>query len=179
MKIMSPCFRRVFLFVVALGLSSAVLVQAAEKPIFFGKSKEPVNIAADKLDFDQKKHVAVFTGNVIVQQAKTTLEADTLRVLFAPGKTQDLKEIIATGKQVVVKMEQKKALCRKMHYFAVDRKIVLTGKPSLDDGKNIISGEAITFFIDEERSVVKSGQQRRVKTTIFPGQRGSLGLRAQ
>ncbi len=146
------------------------------QPAFFGKSKDPVDITSDKLDFDQKKRVAIFTGNVVAQQAETSLEADTLKVIFAEPD-QTLSEIIATGKEVVIKLQGKKALCRKMHYYAGARKIVLTGSPSLDDGKNVISGEEITFFIDEERSVVKSGQQKRVKTTIFPGQRGGPGLR--
>ena len=169
--------RRIFLVVLLLGLSTAVLAQAADKPVFFGDSKDPVDITADKLDFNQKKRVAVFRGNVIARQAETTLEADELRVVFSSGSEQELKEIIATGKKVSVKLKDKKAVCRKMHYFAEGRKIVLTGNPSIDDGKNVISGEEIIFFIDEERSVVKSGQKRRVKTTIFPGQRG--GLRTQ
>ena len=175
--LMFPSFRRVFLLVLVLGLATVILAQAADNPVFFGNSKDPVDITADKLDFDQKKHVAVFSGNVVARQAETTLEADLLRVVFAAGSKQDLREIIATGKKVTVKLQGKKAVCRKMHYFTDGRKIVLTGNPSIDDGKNVISGEEITFFIDDERSVVKSGQKRRVKTTIFPGQRG--GLRAQ
>ncbi len=177
MSIMPPYFTRVFLFVLVLGLSMSVLAQAADKPVFFGDSKDPVDITADKLDFDQKKRIAVFSGNVVARQAETTLEAEVLQVVFSSGSEQDLKEIIATGKKVIVKLEDKKAVCRKMHYYADGRKIVLTGSPSIDDGKNVISGEEITFFIDDERSVVKSGQKRRVKTTIFPGQRG--GLRVQ
>ncbi len=177
MSIMPPYFKRVFLFVLVLGLSTSVLAQAADKPVFFGNSKDPVDITADKLDFDQKKRIAVFSGNVVARQAETTLEAEVLQVVFSSGSEQDLKEIIATGKKVIVKLEDKKAVCRKMHYYADGRKIVLTGSPSIDDGKNVISGEEITFFIDDERSVVKSGQKRRVKTTIFPGQRG--GLRVQ
>ncbi len=168
------CILALLLVLLLSGMGSA-----AEKPAFFGDSKDPLDIVADKLDFDQKNHVAVFSGNVVVKQAKATLEADKLQIFFAQGVEQDLKEIVATGKKVVVKMEGKKALCRKMHYFAAGRKIVLTGDPSLDDGNNVISGEEITFFLDDERSVVKSGRQRRVKTTIFPGQRGGLGRRAQ
>ena len=173
---MSSCFRRFFLLLLLLGLSEAVLAQAAEKPGFFGNTKDPIDITADKLDFNQKKRVAIFSGNVVARQAETTLEADTLRVVFTSGAEQDLKEIIATGKKVTVKLQGKKAVCRKMHYYAVARKIVLTGNPSLDDGKNVISGEEITFFLDDERSVVKSGQKQRVKTTIFPGQRGGLRM---
>ena len=163
----------VFLFILKAGIGLAA--QDSQKPVFFGKSKDPVDITSDKLDFDQKKRVATFTGNVIARQAETTLEADILKVLFAEPD-QTLNEIIATGKEVVIKLQGKTANCRKMHYYAQARKIVLTGSPSLDDGKNVISGEEITFFIDEERSVVKSGQQKRVQTTIFPGQRGGSGL---
>ena len=168
------CMVLVFLFVTLVGIS--VAAPGSQKPVFFGKSKDPIDITSDKLDFDQKKRLATFTGNVVARQAETSLEADTLKVVFAEPD-QSLQEIIATGKEVVIKLQGKKAICRKMHYYAGERKIVLTGSPSLDDGKNIISGEEITFFIDEERSVVKSGQQKRVRTTIFPGQRGGLGLK--
>ncbi len=179
MSVISPyftCCRRILLFGLILVLSSVVLVQAADKTVSFGNRKDPVEITADKLDFDQKKRVAVFSGNVVARQAETSLEADVLRVVFSSGSEQELKEIIATGKKVTVKLQNKKAVCRKMHYYADGRKIILTGNPSIDDGKNVISGEEITFFIDDERSVVKSGQKHRVKTTIFPGQRGGLRM---
>ena len=166
------CLSLVFLCSVQTGVS--VAAQGSQKPVFFGKSKDPVDITSDKLDFDQKKNIATFTGNVIARQAETSLEADTLKIFFAESD-QSLREMIATGKEVVIKLQGKKALCKKMHYYAGERKIVLTGNPSLDDGKNVISGEEITFFLDEERSVVKSGQKKRVRTTIFPGQRGGLG----
>lgn len=169
------CLGLAFLFAARPGI--VVAAQDSQKPLFFGKSKEPIDITSDELDFDQKKLLATFTGNVVALQAETSLQADTLKVLFAESDDHSLREIIATGVKVVIKMQDKKAFCRKMHYFANERKIVLTGSPSLDDGKNIISGEEIIFFLDEERSVVKSGQQKRVKTTIFPGQRGGPGLR--
>jgi lipopolysaccharide export system protein LptA len=166
------CLSLVYLWAMPVGIGFAA--ENSSKPVFFGKSKDPVDITSDKLDFDQKKNIATFTGNVIARQAETSLEADTLKIFFAESD-QSLQEIIATGKKVVIKLQGKKAFCKKMHYYAVERKIVLTGNPSLDDGKNVISGEEITFFLDEERSVVKSGQQKRVRTTIFPGQRGGLG----
>ncbi|MEA3332574.1 MAG: lipopolysaccharide transport periplasmic protein LptA [Pseudomonadota bacterium] len=172
--VITLCLGLVFLCAVQVGVS--VAAQGSQKPVFFGKSKDPVDITSDKLDFDQKKQIATFTGSVIARQAETSLEADTLKVFFAESD-KGLQEIIATGIKVVIKLQGKKALCKKMHYYAGERKIVLTGNPSLDDGKNVISGEEITFFLDEERSVVKSGQQKRVRTTIFPGQRGGSGLK--
>ncbi len=152
----------------------AVSRAQSDNTALFGNRKDPVNVVSDTLDFDQKKQVATFTGNVSARQADTTLTCERLKIYFTdPGKK--LKEIVATGKKVVIKLQQKKGICRKMHYYADDRKIVLSGNPSLDDGKNIITGETITFFLDQKRSVVKSGKNRRVKTTIFPGQKNGLG----
>ena len=137
---------------------------------FFGKNKkDPVNIISDQLDFDQKKHIALFSGNVVARQTGTTLTCNKLKIIFSP-KNQKLEEIIATGKKVVLTMQNKKAQCQKMHYFATDAKIILSGSPTLDDGKNIITGEQIIFFVNDDRSIVKGGKNRRVKTTIFPGQ---------
>ncbi len=137
---------------------------------FFGNNKkDPVNIISDKLDFDQKNHIALFSGNVVARQAGTTLTCSKLKIIFSP-KDQKPEEIIATGRKVVLTMQNKKAQCQKMHYFASDAKIILSGSPSLDDGKNVITGEQIIFFVNDDRSVVKGGKNRRVKTTIFPGQ---------
>jgi len=150
------------------------LAADTQSPALFGKSKDPVDIVSDALDFDQKQQIATFTGNVTAHQADTTLHCDTLKIYFTkPGNK--LKEIVATGKKVVINLQQKKGICRKMHYYDNERKIVLSGNPSLDDGKNIITGETIIFYIDEKRSVVKSGRNKRVKTTIFPGQKNGLG----
>ncbi|MBN2706613.1 MAG: lipopolysaccharide transport periplasmic protein LptA [Deltaproteobacteria bacterium] len=146
---------------------------AAPGSVFLSKNKAPIDIVADQLDFDQKKREALFSGNVVARQAETELHAEKLKVLFA-GEEQRLEEVVATGARVVIQLEGKKALCRRMHYFADERKIILSGEPSLDDGRNVIVGEEILFFLDEERSVVKSGAQKRVKTTIFPGRRGLL-----
>ncbi|HDS17179.1 MAG TPA: lipopolysaccharide transport periplasmic protein LptA [Proteobacteria bacterium] len=146
----------------------------APNALFLSKNKAPIDIVADQLDFDQKKKEALFSGKVVARQAETELHAEKLKLVFA-GEEQRLEEVIATGAKVVIRLEGKKALCRRMHYFAGERKIILSGEPTLDDGRNVIAGEEILFFLDEERSVVKSGAQQRVKTTIFPGQRGLLG----
>ncbi len=170
----SLLFSSLLLLLLLLALPSPAQAADPKQPALFGNSKDPVDIVSDTLDFDQKKQIATFTGNVTARQADTTLHCDTLKIYFSdPGRK--LKEIIATGKKVVIKLDQKKGLCRKLHYFDNERKIVLTGNPSLDDGKNIITGETIVFYLDEKRSVVKSGKKSRVKTTIFPGQKNGLG----
>lgn len=161
--------------IVFAGFLLPSLLPAADQGLpevsFLSNKKSPVDIVADRLDFDQKARIAEFSGQVVARQDETRLDCDQLKIVFA-GEDQQVKEIIATGKKVEIQLQGKKAVCRKMHYFAADRRILLSGNPSLDDGRNVITGEEIEFFPDEERSVVKSGSKKRVKTTIFPGRRG-------
>ena len=68
------------------------------------------------------------------------------------------KTIVATAEHVV--------------YFDEENKIVLTGKPRVERGKDSIQGDKITLFLDSEKSVVEGGPSRPVEATIFSTSRG-------
>ena len=156
-----------FSLLFGLFLQRACAKQA--KPLFFsGGSKEPIEITSDTLVYDQKKNLAVYSGSVLARQKNTTIECDKLQIILSK-KDRKLEQVIATGKKVIIKIQQKKGICRKAHYFATGRRLILSGNPSLDDGKNVITGEQIIFYLDEDRSVIKGNRKKRVKTTIFPG----------
>ena len=53
------------------------------------------------------------------------------------------------------------------------RTLVLTENPVLHDGANEVSGDRVTVFLDENRSVVEGGR-KRVKATVFPNQEGAV-----
>jgi lipopolysaccharide export system protein LptA len=56
----------------------------------FGKSKEPITIIADRLEYDYKNNVVVYRGDVLATQGETKVRSDTLTVTLAPrdnGKT--------------------------------------------------------------------------------------------
>jgi len=141
----------------------------AAKPLF-KSSKAPINISSDHLDIDQQKGQAIFTGKVIARQDKMTLQADTMTILFIE-KENNVKEIIANG-SVTINLDKKRATCETAHFYTADSKVILTGKPLLREGKNVIEGEKIIFFLNEERSIVEGKKNSRVKTIIFPGQKG-------
>ncbi|MCD6151539.1 MAG: lipopolysaccharide transport periplasmic protein LptA [Deltaproteobacteria bacterium] len=136
----------------------------------FKSSKAPIDISSDRLDIDQQKGQAIFKGEVIARQDKMTLQADTMTILFVE-KENDVKEIIANG-SVTIDLDKKRATCETAHFYTADNKIILTGNPLLKEGKNVIEGEKIIFFLNEERSIVEGKKNSRVKTTIFPGQKG-------
>ena len=52
----------------------------------FGKSKEPITITADQLDYDYKANVVVYHGTVQATQGKVVLHSDQLRITFDNAK---------------------------------------------------------------------------------------------
>jgi lipopolysaccharide export system protein LptA len=66
------------------------------------------------------------------------------------------------------------AVGQRATYWAGGRKILLEGQSTVWRGKNQVSGEQITVFLDEDRSIVHGTPGKRVAVTIVPeqGQKG-------
>ena len=137
-----------------------------EKGFGFTASRAPIDITSDTVEADQKTNKVTFKGNVIAKQEDTTLYANTLTILYDPN-TKKLKEIIAVGNVKVVQLDRR-ATGQKATFDQDKNKVVLDGEAVVREGTNVIRGERITFFVDEERSVVEGGKGSRVSTSITP-----------
>jgi lipopolysaccharide export system protein LptA len=148
-----------------------------------GSKKEPIFITADTLEYDYKGNVVVYRGDVIAVQGDTKVRSDTLTVTLAAQKkdgpadpaekgSQRLQEVVAVGK-VRIDNGTRWATGGRAVFEQGTRTLVLTENPVLHDGANEVSGERVTVYLDENRSVVESGR-RRVKATVFPNQDGDL-----
>ena len=60
------------------------------------------------------------------------------------------------------------ATAEKAVYYQKDEKMVLTGNPVVKQGNDSIEGDRITIFLKENRNVVESSGDRKVRATIFP-----------
>jgi lipopolysaccharide export system protein LptA len=132
----------------------------------FTASRAPIDITSDTVEMDQKQNTATFKGNVVAKQEDVTLYANTLVVVYDPD-TKKLKEIIATGNVKVVQLDRR-ATGQKVTFDQDENKVVLDGDAVIREGANVIRGERITFYVEEERSVVESGKGGRVSTRITP-----------
>ena len=66
----------------------------------------------------------------------------------------EIDRIIATD-GVIVRQQDGQAMAEKAIYYQKDEKVVLTGKPRLKQGDNIVDGSVITFYLKEDRTVVE------------------------
>jgi lipopolysaccharide export system protein LptA len=149
----------------------------------FGNRKEPITITADTLEYDYKTNVVVYRGEVIAVQGETKVRSDTLTVTLAAQKdaaapdaaaqsSQRLQEVVAIGK-VRIDNGTRWATGGRAVFEQGARTLVLTENPVMHDGANEVSGDRVTVFLDENRSVVEGGR-KRVKATVFPNKEGGL-----
>jgi len=140
-------------------------------------SKEPINIAADKLDYFDKEQKAIYSGNVVVVQGDTRLNATVLTIVFdrksdAGKKTgqnspnSQLKWMKGTGPITIVNKDQV-GVGDRLEYDKTKDKFSLIGNVSLSQGENITKGDELVYDLQTGQAVVSS--KGRVKSRIVPG----------
>lgn len=146
--------------------------KGGERPLKTGKgfgftaTRAPIDITSDTVEADQKQNTATFKGNVVAKQEDVTLYANTLLIIYDPD-TKKLKQIVATGNVKVVQLDRR-ATGQKATFDQDKNKVVLDGDAVVREGTNVIRGERITFYVEEERSVVEPVKGGRVSTSITP-----------
>ena len=129
----------------------------------------PIDITSDTVEADQKKNSITFKGNVVAKQEDTTLYANTMVVHYDPD-TKKLREIVATGNVKIVQLERR-ATGQRATFDQEENKIVLDGDAVVREGENVLRGERVIYYVNEERSVVEGGKASRVTTTITPSKK--------
>ena len=140
-----------------------------EKPFGLTSSRTPIDITSDTVEANQKQNVVTFKGNVVAKQENVTLHANMLAIYYDPD-TKGIKTVVATGNVKIVQLERR-ATSQKATFHQDENKVVLDGEAVIREGENVIRGERVIYYVDEERSVVEGGKGGRVNTTITPPKR--------
>lgn len=145
-------------------------------------SHEPINIAADKLDYFDKEQKAIYSGNVVVVQGDTRMNATVLTVLFdkktGAGKSgvqssssnSQLRRMEGKGPITIVNRDQV-GIGDALVYDKIENKFYLLGNVSLSQGENITRGDTLVYDLTSGQAVVSS--TGRVKSRIVPGDKSA------
>ncbi len=133
----------------------------------FGDKDTPLVITADSMELERKRNVIVYRGNVLVEREEMRIASDVLSARYDP-EDGVLKSIVAEGK-VRVNHSGREMTGDKAVFDGLKETITVSGNTIVRDGMNSISGDRITIYINEDRSVVEN-TKGRVKAVIFPGQ---------
>lgn len=134
----------------------------------FADKDTPVVITADSMELQRKTGTIVYRGNVLVVRDDVKIASDTL---FARYGADDggLRSVVAEG-TVRVHHGGREMTGDKAVFDGVAETITVSGdNTTVRDGNNSISGDRITIYMKEDRSVVENSGGR-VRAVIFPGQ---------
>lgn len=145
-----------------------ILIVGQEKAFDFGgaDSKEPIHVVSNELEIFRGEGKAIYRGDVVAKQGASTLYSDTLTIFFDTEK-DEVKRIIAKG-HVKILSEGRTATAGRAEFDNLTQTVTLMDQPTIIQGKDIIKGSKITYFLNEERSIVESEPGQKVKTTIYP-----------
>lgn len=127
----------------------------------------PVTVDADQLENLQKEGVVVFSGNVVASQDSSTQYADRMEV-YLDDKRDRIVRTVSTGNVRVVTKDCRTGTAKRAEYYDAEQRVVLIGNARVWRDDNVVTGERITIFLAEDRSVVEGGQQERVKAVFYP-----------
>lgn len=140
----------------------------------------PIVIKSKTLEVNDKTKVVTFQGDVIAEVSTKSdefvIDCQKLVVYYItqPSRQQKaeaetkIDRIVATGKVIFKRSRGGMATAEKAVYYYQDEKVVLTGKPVIKQEKDFVEGDKITIFLEENRHVVESTGDKKVRAIIFP-----------
>jgi lipopolysaccharide export system protein LptA len=175
------------------GAETDAAAPAGKSSGFFGlggaRSKGPITITSDTLEYEYKAGVIVYRGTVMATQGDVKLRSNELRITLArneekreggdgeasDGRLDDmsagrLRAVVASG-DVRIDQGTRWAVGGRATFDQANRTLVLTENPVLHDGPNEVAGDRVVVYLDQDRSVVEGGR-KRVKAVLFPDDDG-------
>ncbi|GEM_PF-5221264 len=127
-------------------------------------STNVTRIRSDKFLYKADSQWAQFEGRVVVQDPRLDLKAELARVHFADDET--VRVIEAKGDVVTIRQEMpgqplRHARCRRLAYDTGTGKIILFDDALVTQGDNVLRGERITIWRNEQR--IQSEEKVRFK----------------
>jgi lipopolysaccharide export system protein LptA len=144
----------------------------------------PLVIHSNRLEVDDASGTVVFSGAVnakkdefvmtcqemTVYYEKSPEKGDPAKTNAAEGQTR-INRIVARGDVNIQRTQGGTATADEAVYYQKDDKVVLTGKPVVKQGKDFVEGDRITILLKENRSIVESSGDNKVKAVIFQGEK--------
>lgn len=137
----------------------------------------PIEVHADRMEFQYGRGVLRYDGNVTVDHAGARIRSRSLEVSFDPEGERRLRKVTALGSVEVTRRDES-ATGEKAEYDPTAATIVLTDHARLGSGPNSLAGERVVVYLNEKRAVVQgsasaNGQPQAAPTT--PGSGANAG----
>jgi lipopolysaccharide export system protein LptA len=137
-----------------------------------GERGQPVTVDADRMERFGKESLVIFVGNVIARQDNSVQYADRMEVYLDEKENRILRTVSTGGVRILTK-DCKTGTARRAEYFDLEQRMVLIGNGRVWQEDNVVTGDTITIYLSQDRSVVQGGKQERVKAIFYQKQQGA------
>jgi lipopolysaccharide export system protein LptA len=152
----------------ALLLAQPVAGQEAISALKGHNTNAPVDVAADRIEVQDRADRAIFSGNVVVRQAQLTLNAPRLTVAYSQAGGIEIERLTASG-GVTVHSPSETARGQYAIYDTGDRLITLLGGVTLTRGSSQVRGGRLVLDLDSGRAVMDGGGSSPAGTSTQGG----------
>lgn len=128
---------------------------------------QPVTVDADRMERFGREGLVVFTGNVVARQDSAVHYADRLEV-YLDERGERIVRTVSTGGVRIVTRDCRTGTARRAEYFDLDQRVVLSGDARVWIDEHVVSGDRITIYLAQDRSVVEGGTRERVTAVFHP-----------
>ena len=135
------------------------------------ESRSPITIDADRMEAMRKENLVVFTGHVVVKQDSSTQYADRMEI-YLDDQGEKLSRIISVGNVKVITEDCRTGTADRAEYYDDEQKVILIDNAKVWEEDNVVTGDRITLYLAEDRSIVEAKSQGRVKGVFYPKKEG-------
>jgi lipopolysaccharide export system protein LptA len=126
----------------------------------------PLTIDSDKMERYGKASLVIFSGNVVARRDNSVQYADRLEV-YMDEKGDRVLRTVSTGSVRIITKDCRTGTAQRAEYFDLDQRVVLIGNARVWQDDNVVSGDTITIYVAEDRTIVEGGKQERVKGVFY------------
>jgi lipopolysaccharide export system protein LptA len=131
---------------------------------------QPVTVDADRMERFGKESLVIFSGNVVARQDNSVQYADRMEV-YLDEKGDRILRTVSTGTVRIITKDCKTGTARRAEYFDLEQRMVLLGNARVWQDDNVVTGDTITIYLSQDRSIVQGGKQERVKAIFYQKER--------
>ena len=148
----------------ALLMAAPLFGQAAISSLKGHDSNAPVDVAADRIELQDRADRALLTGNVEVRQGDMTLRAARLTVAYTRNASTEIKRLDASGNVTLTSPSE--TASGDVGIYDLDRRLItMMGHVTLTHGASDLHGGRLVIDLDSGRAtmdgaVVNGGSNR-------------------
>jgi len=140
----------------AIGLQPALGQGGPTSALKGHNTDAPVDVAADRIEVQDRADRVIFSGNVVARQADLTLNAARVTLAYTNASGIQIERINATG-GVTVRSPSETARGQLAIYDLRSRLITLLGGVTLTRGESRVSGGRLVLDLNSGRAVMDGG----------------------